>query len=156
VIKAKILDDGNFLYVDPITHDAVKINAKMVELKRVKGNPLPESYTASAPNFNKNRRSCFSDDGRKVLWINGMNHIAVLDTETMAASDVPNFWVCDSSWCFSMLAVADKNFSKFGGIGFNAQQALTLHIYDTQVGFKSQLAHNIVKSKKLNFLTLKN
>lgn len=42
LIKLKILQEGNILVVDPISHDAVKIDSKLNKLGRIKGIPIPQ------------------------------------------------------------------------------------------------------------------
>lgn len=148
LIKLKILNDGNILYVDPVSHDIVKVDSKMKELGRLEGIPMPESHREAASNFNKDRRSSSVDDDQYVLWHKGLNNLAIVDTDTFTANEVPNFWTQGGGWCFSMAVVADSNFKKICGYGFNAQQAGTLHIYDITKGqFKSQEASNILQSK---------
>lgn len=144
----KILNDGNILYVDPITHDIIKVDSKMNELGRIKGVAMPQSYRETATGFNKNRRSSSVDDDRYVLWHKGLNNLAIVDTETFTSQEIPNFWTNDGGWCFAMIAVADKSFKKICGYAFNAKQIPTIHIYDMNTGaFKSQHKTNLLESK---------
>ena len=148
-MKIKLLNDGNIAYVDPFSHDIVKINHKMKELERLSGNPVPQSYKEAATGFFKGRRSSFVDESRNILWMNGMNHLSYLDTETWKATVVPNFWQQGGGWCFAQLAVADKEFGKFCGYGFNGAHMPTLHFYDRKRSkFSSKLAKETIKSKQ--------
>jgi hypothetical protein len=54
----------------------------MKELGRLGGNPIPDTLLANAADFNKNRRSCFSDDDNKVLWLKGLSQVAIVDTDS--------------------------------------------------------------------------
>ena len=80
-IKIKLLDDGNLLYAEPYSNDLVLVDTDMNELSRLKGSPIPDSLRDSAADFNKNRRSCFSDDDTHVLWLKGLSQIAIVDTD---------------------------------------------------------------------------
>lgn len=141
------MNDGNILYVDPTSHDLIKVDPKMKEIDRIKGIPMPQSYKDAARSFNKNRRSSSIDDDQFILWFKGLNNLAIVDTETFTAQEIPNFWTNDGGWCFAMVAVADSEFKKICGYAFNAQQIPTIHIYDiTKGAFKSQHKSNLLQS----------
>lgn len=147
MIKLKILQEGSILFVDPLSHDAIKIDSKLKELGRVKGIPIPQSVVDSAPSFNKNRKTSFTDEKNSdfTLWLNGLNHISILNTKSMKAKEITNFWKLRQTWCFAMTAVADKDFEKVFGIGYNTRQEPTFHYYEEDDGFlKSGVLKEII------------
>lgn len=147
LICLKILNDGNILYVDSYSHDIIKMDVHMNEINRIKGIPMPENYKSVAHSFNKNRRSSSIDDDQYILWLKGLNSLAIVDTETFTAKEIPNFWTNDGGWCFALVAVADSDFTKICGYSFNAQQIPTIHVYDIAKGaFKSQHKKELLKS----------
>lgn len=150
LIKLKILDDGTLIYSDPMSNDLVKVDTDMTELQRLKGIPIPENLKETAPTFNKNRKTCFVDDENMVLWFKGINQISIVDTDQFIEQEIPNFFTFEQTWCFAIMAVADKNFKKLMGFGYNGEQEPTLHIYDMSPnvgGFSSVLTRGIVDSK---------
>lgn len=72
-IKIKLLDDGNLIYAEPFSNDLVLVDTDMREIARLKGYPIDDAMRDSASDFNKNRRSCFSDDDTHVLWLKGLS-----------------------------------------------------------------------------------
>lgn len=116
------MDDGAIVYADPLSHDLVKVNTDMKELGRIKGVPIPENLIENAPTFNKNRKTSFVDEDNQVLWFKGLNQISIVDTETFQETEIPNFFTFEQTWCFAMMAVADKDFKKVFGFGFNGTQ----------------------------------
>lgn len=77
----KVLDDGSIIYADAYTNDLIKIDTEMKELERLKGTPISDALRASSSEFNKNRKTCYADDGSHVLWFKGLNQISIVDTD---------------------------------------------------------------------------
>jgi hypothetical protein len=84
----------------------------------------------------------------------------MINTDTFEAKEIENFFTWNNQWCFSMLAIADRNFSKFFGIGYQGEQKATLHFYGYSEStkkheFASLLAEdkidNLAECKYLNF-----
>lgn len=133
-----MLKSGDIFYVDSLSHDAVKFSPRsnMKEVMRKKGNPIPDSLLESAPSFNKNRRSCSTDsrDSEYQLYFNGMNNLSMINTESFEANEIENFFTWNNQWCFAMLAIADRNFTKFFGVGYQSEQKPTFHFYGYSSG----------------------
>ncbi len=119
MIKVKVLDDGTVIYADPFSNDLVQIDTEMKELARLKGVAIPDSLRESAADFNKNRKTCFSDDGNYVLWLKGLNQISIVDTDSFQEQEIPNFFTHDQSVCFALMAVGDSEMKKIMGFGYN-------------------------------------
>lgn len=133
--------------MDPLTHDAVKIDSKLNVRARIKGIPIPQSVIDSAPSFNKNRKTAFTDEKNCdfTLWLNGLNHISILNTKSMKAREIKNFWKLRHTWCFAMTAVADKYFERVFGIGYNTCQEPTFHYYEENEDYlKSGILKEII------------
>ena len=99
-IKLKVLKSGDIFYVDSITHDAVKISPRlnMKQVSKREGQPIPDSILQSAPSFNKNRRTCFTDsrDSDYQLYFNGMNNLSMINVETFEVNEISNFFTWNS------------------------------------------------------------
>lgn len=121
----KVLPNGDIFYVDSLTHNAVLLspNQNMKELKKIPGKPIPESVRESAPSFNKTRRTCFSDakNSDYQIYFNGLNNLSLINLQTFETNEIENFFTWNGQWCFAMMAVAEKSFSKFFGIGYQGE-----------------------------------
>ena len=84
-----------------------------------------------------------------MLWLKGLNNIAIVDTDLFQEQEIPNFFTHELSSCFGLMAVADKSMKKVMGFGYNNLQQPTLHVYDMNPkgGYKSTVASEIIQSK---------
>lgn len=144
-MSIKMLKTGNIIGFQGTSHDAILFDSKLKEIKRVKGEALPESWLSIAPNLAKKRSVDCDVGGDIVLWISGNYKLSYLDTMTMQATEIPNFWLCQSQWCFGMCVVMTKDNMKVAGIGLcNDQQSL--HVLDSASSkFNSRFKSDLLK-----------
>ena len=132
----------------------------MKVLNVVEGTPIPESIQESAPSFNKSRRTDYTDSifSPYQLYFNGLNNLALINIETFSSNEIPNFFTWEGQWCFAMLALVNRKFDKYFGLGYQNEQRATFHYFsnspDREVEFVSILADEVIPDlaqRKSNF-----
>ena len=88
----KILENGTVIRIDSTTRNAIKTTLGGKVLKIVQGTPIPQESKEWVDAISKEICSSFTDESDKILWLNRIDKLSVLDCETMEHFEVENFW----------------------------------------------------------------
>ena len=141
-IMVRILENGTVIRVDSTTRNAVKTTLGGKVLKIVQGTPIPQESRIWVDAISKDISCNFTDESNKILWLNRIDKLSVLDCETMEHFEVEDFWQLKDRRYFGKLVIADKTYSKFAGIA------------EGEDGSKFLVCKELAKNKPSKFLDL--
>lgn len=133
--KLKILKSGSLVKVDSITHDAIFYDAKLKEVSRIKGQPLPEAWYSMASQYAVRSSSDSTTEEDVVTWVSGTYATSLLDLNTSQHNEIPNFWKSpDGRPSFACVALTSPDLKKVAGIGL-VESSQCIHVMDGSQGY---------------------
>lgn len=95
----KFLEDGSLLRVSSSTRDAIKSTLRLKEVRISEGEPIPSDKQQWTNVTSKDIDTSFVDEGSNhVLWLDKIDSLSVLNTDTMESWEVPDFWRYKSAY----------------------------------------------------------
>lgn len=148
-VDSMILEDGTVIACEEFTHNLIHYDISGREIKRLNGIPVPENMKPTLKKVIKDRRIVQPLAQGKLLWMNALSNLSVVDTKTFKATEVNNFWTYCGQKCASIFATATTDFKRFAGIGLSPEGTETLHVYDIAggTGFASASINKLFKGK---------
>jgi len=142
----RIFENGTIVYVDVITRNCIKINLKRKELASVNGVPIPKSEWKMANIHARETMTNFADEGDKIIWLYSQDGLAVLDPLTMEHERIPDFWLRSGRHYSGCVAIANKQYSKFCGIGLGSSNRRAIFFRD--INHKNSKSFSVEDSLK--------
>ena len=133
--KLKIQKSGSLVKVDSVTHDAIFYDAKLKEISRIKGQPLPEAWFSMASQYGIRSSSDSTTEEDIIPWVSGTYATSLLDLNTSQHNEIPNFWTSpDGRSSFACVALTSPDLKKVAGIGL-VESSQCIHVMDGSQGY---------------------
>lgn len=135
---------------EEFTHNLIHYDMSAKEIKRLPGLPVPDNTLPTLKKILSDRKVVQPSVQNKILWMNSISNLSIVDVQTFKASEVNNFWTYCGQKCISIFVTASIDFKRFAGIGLSPEGVETLHVYDLAggTGFASASINKLFKGNR--------
>lgn len=148
-IDATVVDDGSIFVTEETSHDLVHFDLNLKQLKRLQGTAAAGPQLEIISKIANDRKVVQPTTSGKLLWINGVSSLCVIELDSYKTTPINNFWTYNSQKCISIFVTSTPDFKRFAGIGLSPDNVQTLHVYDLAggTGFSSASIKQLFKSR---------